>query len=92
MKSKEQGRTRFMMQREQTSEIDSDHHAIYNKPAYDVHHCAACKHSWGFSEYDLSVEAAQGETFALAFGTSELANAFRVAFEIAMTSNAIALA
>eukprot|EP00929_Paragymnodinium_shiwhaense_P022607 TRINITY_DN143_c0_g2_i1.p1 TRINITY_DN143_c0_g2~~TRINITY_DN143_c0_g2_i1.p1 ORF type:complete len:2603 (-),score=942.64 TRINITY_DN143_c0_g2_i1:139-7947(-) len=87
LKHKETGKVRFFMRQEKTMKIVGNFYAIDVPPYCDLQPNAGSKKCWVWSAQDCSEGDVQVERLALKFGTEELAEGFRDAFEAAKAVN-----
>jgi len=88
LQHRETRRVRFMLRQEKTGKIVGNHYVLGVPPYCDLQPNAGNKKCWVWSTPDYSEEEPEVERFALRFGTPELAEAFKVAFDNAKELNA----
>lgn len=91
LKSKATGRVRFLMRQEKTGKVVGNHYLLDSKPYCQLSKNADSDKIWVWCAQDFSDGELAVEQLALKFGTKELAEAFRDAFEKAKLDNAKAL-
>ena len=88
LKHKETSKVRFMLRQEKTGKIVANFFAVDVAPYCDLRPNAGSEKCWVWTAQDFSDEEGSVDQFALKFGSAELANAFKEAFDKAKVLNA----
>eukprot|EP00931_Biecheleriopsis_adriatica_P025010 TRINITY_DN15459_c0_g1_i1.p1 TRINITY_DN15459_c0_g1~~TRINITY_DN15459_c0_g1_i1.p1 ORF type:complete len:1727 (-),score=475.66 TRINITY_DN15459_c0_g1_i1:61-5241(-) len=88
LKDKESGKIRFMLRQEKTEKIVANHYVLDYHPYCDLQPNAGSEKCWVWTTQDFAEDEKVVEQFALKFGSKELAQAFKEAFDSAKANNA----
>eukprot|EP00746_Dinoflagellata_sp_MGD_P003416 gnl/MRDRNA2_/MRDRNA2_106638_c0_seq1.p1 gnl/MRDRNA2_/MRDRNA2_106638_c0~~gnl/MRDRNA2_/MRDRNA2_106638_c0_seq1.p1 ORF type:complete len:1475 (+),score=417.25 gnl/MRDRNA2_/MRDRNA2_106638_c0_seq1:99-4523(+) len=88
LKHKDTGKIRFMLRQEKTGKIVANHYVIDKDPYCDLRPNAGSEKCWVWTSQDCADGEMVTEQFALKFGTAELAQKFKEAFDEAKVQNA----
>jgi len=81
-----QGQVRFLMRQEKTGKVVANHQLVNTPPYCDLRSNADNEKIWVWTTPDCSEDSLETQQFALKFGTVELANVFKEAFDAAKQS------
>jgi len=82
------GRVRFLLRQERTGKVVANHYVLDHGPYCDLRPNAQSDKTWVWCAQDYADGKLEVERLALRFGTSDLANRFKEAFEDAKCRNA----
>eukprot|EP00931_Biecheleriopsis_adriatica_P025011 TRINITY_DN15459_c0_g2_i1.p1 TRINITY_DN15459_c0_g2~~TRINITY_DN15459_c0_g2_i1.p1 ORF type:complete len:345 (-),score=96.32 TRINITY_DN15459_c0_g2_i1:33-1067(-) len=88
LKNKESGKIRFVLRQEQTEKVVACHYVLDYNPYCDLQPNAGSEKCWVWIAPDCAGNEQVVELFALKFGSEELAQAFKEAFDDAKAKNA----
>jgi FKBP-type peptidyl-prolyl cis-trans isomerase len=91
LKHKENGKVRFMLRQEKTLKIVGNHYVIEHATYCDLRPNTGSDKCWVWTAQDSAEEELATEQFALKFGSAELANSFKEAFNNAKELNKTAI-
>lgn len=88
LKDKVTGRVRYLLRQEKTGKVVANHYVIDHKPYCELLPNKDSDKIWVWTAQDIADGELAVEQFALKFGTSDLAKAFKEAFDDAKERNA----
>ena len=90
LKNQETGKVRFMIRQEKTKNMLANHYVTDKEPFCDLRpHEPYSEKMWEWTAPDCADGETKVEQLALKFGTPELAQAFKKAFDEAKVQNAV---
>ena len=87
LKDKATSKIRFMLRQEKTGKIVANHYVVDVSPYCDLRPNAGSEKCWVWTAPDFSDEEGSTDQFALKFGSAELAQKFKAAFDNAKVLN-----
>lgn len=92
LRSKATGRVRFLLRQDKTEKVAANHFVVDHDPYCDLRPNADSQKIWCWCAQDFAEGHLEVERFALKFGTEELANKFKEAFDDAKLRNSAVMA